>query len=134
MQKRNVVCVLGFLSLLAVAVRAAGQTPQAESPIPAPLVSKQAQSPTKARVDTLLKGIALSAEQQPRVDSIIAIYVDQLPATLPVASADSLGRERFVALLDRLDTEVRMVLTPEQQTVFDKNKEEWRRRAGVRST
>jgi Spy/CpxP family protein refolding chaperone len=131
MQKRYVVFLLSFLVL---AANAAAQTPQAQSQTQTALVEKQFHSPTKARVDTLLQGIALTAEQKPQVDSILAYYVDQLPSSLPEASVDSVGRERIVALLDRLDVEIRAVLTPEQQTMFDKNKEEWRRRAGVRTT
>jgi Spy/CpxP family protein refolding chaperone len=131
MQKRYVVFLLSFLVL---AANAAAQTPQAQSQTQTALVEKQFHSPTKARVDTLLQGIALTAEQKPQVDSILAYYVDQLPSSLPEASVDSVGRERIVSLLDRLDVEIRAVLTPEQQTMFDKNKEEWRRRAGVRTT
>jgi|SRR5688572_5316705 Spy/CpxP family protein refolding chaperone len=131
MQKRYVVFLLSFLVL---AANAAAQTPQAQSQTQTALVEKQFHSPTKARVDTLLQGIALTAEQKPQVDSILAYYVDQLPSSLPEASVDSVGRERIVSLLDRLDVEIRAVLTPEQQTIFDKNKEEWRRRAGVRTT
>ena len=130
MQKRYVVFLLSFLVL---AANAAAQKP-VQSQLQEPLVEKQHQSPTKARADTLLQGITLSAEQQPQVDSILAYYVDQLPSSLPVASVDSVGRERVVSLLDRLDVEIRAVLSTEQQTIFDKNKEEWRRRAGVRTT
>lgn len=131
MQKRYVVVLFSFLVL---AANAAAQTPQAQSHTQTALVAKQDYSPTKARVDTLLQGITLSPEQKPQVDSIIAYYVDQLPSTLPVASVDSVGRERIVAMLDRLDVEIRAVLNTEQQTTFDRNKEEWRRRAGVRTT
>jgi hypothetical protein len=131
MQKRYFVFLFTFLGLAATA---GAQTPAAQSHTQTELVEKQFHSPTKARVDTLLQGITLSTEQKPQVDSITAYYVDQLPSSLPDASVDAVGRERIVALLDRLDVEVRAVLTPEQQTMFDKNKEEWRRRAGVRTT
>ena len=67
MQKRYVVFLLSFLVL---AANAAAQKP-VQSQLQEPLVEKQHQSPTKARVDTLLQGITLSAEQQPQVDSIL---------------------------------------------------------------
>jgi Spy/CpxP family protein refolding chaperone len=121
--------------MLAMTANAVAQQPVPEpppTPQQAPSVTTDPTA-TKARVDTLLVGITLSEEQQPKVDSIVAQYAKELPAALPDSASDPMGRERIMALIDRMDTEIRAVLTEEQQKVFDKNKEEWRRRSGVGS-
>lgn len=74
------------------------------------------------RMQALLNGITLTADQQARVDSIQAKYGPQMRAPFtPGTPPDSAARARMSALRTSEDGEIRAVLTPEQQKVFDKN-------------
>jgi len=74
------------------------------------------------RMQMLLNGITLTAQQQAQVDSIQAKYQPQMRALFtPGSPPDSSTRARMAALRTAQDNEIRAVLTPEQQKVFDKN-------------
>jgi len=74
------------------------------------------------RMQMLLNGITLTAQQQAQVDSIQAKYQPQMRALFsPGTPPDSAARARMAALRTAQDNEIRAVLTPDQQKVFDKN-------------
>ena len=74
------------------------------------------------QMQMLLNGITLTAQQQAQVDSIQARYQPQMRALfgrgMPM---DSATRAQMATLRSDQQREIRAVLTPEQQKVFDKN-------------
>jgi len=84
------------------------------------------------RNTTLLNGITLTADQRGRVDSILVRYQPDFPAGSPENATDSMLVQRWSILLPRLDNEVRMVLTADQQRTWDRNVDQLRnRRPGI---
>lgn len=80
------------------------------------------------RVETLLEGVALTPEQRAKIDSIGAHYRGQLPSFTPGSPPDSATREKVRDLFRRLRDDIRAVLTPDQQQIFDRNAGEMRAR------
>jgi Spy/CpxP family protein refolding chaperone len=80
------------------------------------------------RMELLLHGITLTAAQQAKVDSIRARYRADMPAITPGARPDSATREQMREHFRRIADEVRAVLTPDQQKVWDQNVAELRAR------
>ncbi len=73
------------------------------------------------RMERLLHGITLTAEQQVKVDSITARYRAQMPPFTPGAQPDSATRAKMRTLFGNQDEEIRALLTPDQQKVWDQN-------------
>jgi Spy/CpxP family protein refolding chaperone len=73
------------------------------------------------RMQRLLQGITLTADQQTKVDSITARYRAQMPAFTPGTPPDSATREQARQLLGNEDEEIRALLTPDEQKVWDTN-------------
>jgi Spy/CpxP family protein refolding chaperone len=74
------------------------------------------------RLQMLLNGITLTAQQQARVDSIEAKYQPQMRALFtPGQRPDSAAQARMTDLRNSENVEIRAVLTPDQQKVFDTN-------------
>lgn len=73
------------------------------------------------RLGFLLQGITLTPAQQARVDSLVTATVAQMPAMTPGTPPDSATRFRRRELTMRQDSTIRALLTPEQQTVWDRN-------------
>ena len=73
------------------------------------------------RMQTLLNGITLSADQQAKVDSIQKSYQPKMPAFTPGQMPDSATRARRFELMRQQDMDIRAVLTTDQQAVWDKN-------------
>ena len=73
-------------------------------------------------MQALLNGITLTPQQQAAVDSIQAAYQPRMRALFtPGSPPDSAARARITDLRSAQNKDVRGVLTPEQQKVFDKN-------------
>jgi Spy/CpxP family protein refolding chaperone len=68
-----------------------------------------------------LQGITLTAAQQAKVDSITAKTRAQMPPMTPGTPPSDTDRQKMMALSMASVQEVRTVLTPEQQAVYDKN-------------
>ncbi len=85
------------------------------------------------RMQRLFQGITLTAEQQAKVDSITAKYRAQMPAFTPGTPPDSATRAKLRALYGNQDEEIRALLTPDQQKVWDTNETEWRNRMQQRA-
>jgi Spy/CpxP family protein refolding chaperone len=74
------------------------------------------------RLQMLLNGITLTAQQQAAVDSIQAVYQPRMRALFtPGSPPDSTARARRRELGDSENKDIRAVLTPDQQKIFDKN-------------
>ena len=73
-------------------------------------------------IQALLNGITLTSQQQASVDSIQAIYSPRMRALFtPGSPPDSAARARIAEIRSAENQDIRAVLTPEQQKVFDKN-------------
>jgi Spy/CpxP family protein refolding chaperone len=79
-------------------------------------------------VQVQLKDITLTPEQQAKVDAILSRYRGQMPAITRGTPPDSATRTKVRELMHSQDAEIRAVLTPEQQTVWDRNAAELRAR------
>jgi len=74
------------------------------------------------RMQMLLNGITLTPQQQAAVDSIEGAYQPRRRALFtPGAPPDSTARARMRDLADNENKDIRALLTPDQQKVFDKN-------------
>ncbi len=74
------------------------------------------------RMQALFNGITLTAQQQKSVDSIQAAYQPRMRAMFtPGSPPDSATRASMAALRSSENKDLRAVLTPDQQTIFDKN-------------
>jgi len=73
------------------------------------------------RMSMLLNGITLTPAQQASVDSIQAAVRAKMPAFTPGAPPDSAARALRMELMQKQDADIRALLTPAQQTIWDKN-------------
>ncbi len=119
------------VALVAAAALALVASPAlAQNPAPAPGSGSRGMPAGFAarRVQVELKDITLTPEQQAKVDSIVARYRGQMPAMTRGTPPDSATRLKVRELMHSQDAEIRAVLTPEQQTVWDHNVAELRAR------
>ena len=74
------------------------------------------------RMQMLLNGITLTTQQQATVDSIEGAYRPRMRALFtPGSPPDSTARARMRDLADSENKDIRAILTPDQQKIFDKN-------------
>lgn len=73
------------------------------------------------RMQRLLNGITLTADQQAKIDSIQKSYQAKMPAFAPGQMPDSATRAQRFELMRQQNMDIRAVLTTDQQAVFDKN-------------
>jgi Spy/CpxP family protein refolding chaperone len=78
----------------------------------------------------LFNGITLSADQQTQIDSIRARHRADAQGLDPRNNADD--RQKMMQSMQAQMTEIRAVLTADQQTVFDQNVQQMRDRRGQR--
>jgi Spy/CpxP family protein refolding chaperone len=106
----------GVLALgLAAATTLSAQTPTTPPP------GGQGQRGAGRMQAMALQGITLTAAQQAKVDSITAKTRAQMPAMTPGSPPSEADRAKMRSLSMASVQEVRAVLTPEQQAIYDKN-------------
>ena len=82
----------------------------------------------------LLKGITLTADQQAKLDAMMAKHHTEREATAPNGSRpDSASRAKMSAGMDKHYAEIRDILTADQQKVFDANAAEMKQRRAKRT-
>lgn len=81
----------------------------------------------------LFKGIELTDAEKAQVDSIQAAYRAKMPARTPGQAPDPSARAAMRETMQKETADLRSVLTPDQQKVFDKNVEDMRNRQRDRS-
>jgi Spy/CpxP family protein refolding chaperone len=81
----------------------------------------------------LFKGIDLTDAEKAQVDSIQAAYRAKMPARTPGQAPDPSARAAMREVMQKETADLRNVLTPDQQKVFDKNVEDMRNRPRDRS-
>jgi Spy/CpxP family protein refolding chaperone len=72
----------------------------------------------------LMQGITLDAKQQASVDSIQKAFRAQMPPMTQGTPPDSATRAKGREVMQKEYAAIRNVLTPDQQKVFDKNRED----------
>lgn len=72
--------------------------------------------------EMLFRGITLSEAQQAKVDSIQAAGREAMQAAMGGGMQDPTARQRMQELREKQMADIRAVLTPEQQAVFDTNR------------
>jgi Spy/CpxP family protein refolding chaperone len=77
--------------------------------------------------EMLLRGITLSSDQQQRIDSIRTRYRSQMDQARQ--QGGSVDRDQMRTTMERQQSEIRAVLTADQQRVFDQNVADMRSRA-----
>jgi Spy/CpxP family protein refolding chaperone len=83
----------------------------------------------------LLKGITLSADQQVKLDALMAKHHTERQAAAPNGSRpDSASREKMREGMQKNYAEIREILTADQQKVFDANVEEMKQRRQKRQS
>jgi len=109
--------MIAALSLLAVAAAAAPAMAQAGMGGP-PNAGAMAQRSS----DRMLQGITLSAAQSDSVKAIDARYGSDMTAIFQAAAGDRAAmREKMMPLRAKQRTDIRALLTADQQAAFDKN-------------
>lgn len=103
----------GMISLSAMALAISAATAAAQAPTPVPSNPQVQPAPAGDRIQVLLTGITLTPEQQTKIDSLRA------QATM-AAPSDAQAKDGLNAALE---SQIRAVLTPEQQKTWDKNKD-----------
>ena len=77
-------------------------------------------------MEMLFKDITLTEAQRTKVDSIAAAYRSQMPAFTPGTPPSDADRAKRRELMQKQQTDLRALLTPDQQKVFDANLEQMR--------
>jgi Spy/CpxP family protein refolding chaperone len=83
--------------------------------------------------EMLFKGIDLTDTEKAAIDSIQTAYRAKMPARTPGQAPDPSARAAMRETMQKETADLRSVLTPDQQKVFDKNVEEMRSRQRNRS-
>jgi len=83
-------------------------------------------------MERFMEGITLSDAQKAKVDSIVQAHSAHMPAMTRGQPMDSTARAKRREVMQQQNTAIRGVLTPEQQTTFDKNVETMRQNMGNR--
>lgn len=107
---------LRTLALGAALVFAATSVASAQTAETKPMGGMQQGRPNPA-----LKGIDLTPTQQAKIDSIGMKYRGMMPAMTPGTPPDSAMRMKRTEMMTKRNGEIRAVLTPDQQKMFDKN-------------
>jgi Spy/CpxP family protein refolding chaperone len=84
-------------------------------------------------MESLFKGIDLTAAEKTQIDSIQKAYRAKMPQRTPGQAPDPSARAAMRENMQKETADLRSVLTADQQKIFDKNAEEMRSRMGGRS-
>jgi Spy/CpxP family protein refolding chaperone len=83
----------------------------------------------------MLKGITLTADQQAKLDALMAKHHTEREAAAPSGSRpDSAARAKMRVEMEKHYAEIRDLLTPDQQKVFDANIAEMKQRREKRQS
>lgn len=108
------IAAISLLALAAAASPAMAQGGMGGPPNPSAMAQRMS--------DRMLQGITLSAAQTDSVKAIDTRYANDMSAVFQSAAGDRTAmREKMTPLRERQRTELRGILTAEQQAVFDKN-------------
>lgn len=78
------------------------------------------------RMQMMFKDITLTAPQQTQVDSIMTHFRAEMGPMTPGAQPDSAAMAHRRELMQKRTEAIRLLLTKDQQAIFDKNIEEMR--------
>jgi Spy/CpxP family protein refolding chaperone len=111
------------LSLAAMLVLGTASVAVAQQPPQGPPAGGQGPGPNRGaqRMQIMMQGITLTPAQQTQVDSIMARYQAQMPAMTPGQRPDSAQMAQRREMTQHRDTDIRAVLTSDQQKIWDNN-------------
>ena len=93
----------------------------------APVAQAQQRGPgSERRMEMMFKDITLTGAQKPKVDSVMAHYRSQMTPMTPGSRPDSASMASRRVLMQKQNADIRLLLTPAQQPIFDRNIEEMR--------
>ena len=81
-------------------------------------------------MERMMTGITLTDAQKASVDSIAQSFRAQMPPFTPGQPPDSATQAKRMEVMAKQNDAIRMVLTADQQKVFDKNVEDMRANMG----
>lgn len=81
-------------------------------------------------LNAALQGITLTDAQKASLKQLVEKHQAERKQLMSTMQQDTSAREKLMQLRTRHQSEIRALLTPEQQTVFDKNTEEMKKRRG----
>lgn len=123
------ITLVGLALAAATAPMACGQEDPAEDPA---AISRRVSG--KRAMQMLLMDIHLDSAQTAKVDSIVVKYRAQMQGLRKDdGSRDEAARQRLLELLEQQQSDLRAVLTREQQAVFDKNAAKVRERVRMQN-
>ena len=114
MRFRSIASLAILAAGLAGASAASAQTPTTPGTPPAQRGPGRMQA-------AALQGITLTPAQQAQVDSITASYRAKMPQMTPGTPPSDADRQKAMGLMSSSIKDVRAVLTPDQQAIYDKN-------------
>lgn len=123
---------IAVVTIALLACSAAAAIAQAPPPAGPPQGQGMGPGGRGARMQALLQGITLTAQQQAKFDSIQSAYQGQMPAFTPGTPPDSAAMARRREIGQKRDADLRAVLTAEQQTLWDTNMANMPQRGGRR--
>lgn len=110
------------LALASVVLAALAASPAIAQGPPGGGMGGMGQGGPNRRMQMLFNGITLTAPQQAKVDSIEGAYQPRMRELFQSGNMrDSSTRAQMATLREHENRDLRAVLTPDQQTVFDKN-------------
>ena len=97
----------------------------------APMVQAQERGEgSERRMQMMFKDITLTGVQKTKIDSVMSHYRSQMTPMTPGSPPDSAAMASRRSLMQKQNSDIRLLLTREQQPVFDRNIEE--KRAAMR--
>lgn len=131
-------------AIAAGAIAACAQRPAATNPAPQPQVAVVRDTGMRGmrddhrgmhemgdRMDAMMfNGITLSSSQKAQIDSIHARHRTEMQGLDPRNNPGD--REKMRQMMQAHMAEIRAVLTPDQQVIFDRNMQQMRERRGER--
>ena len=124
------------LLVAALAVPLATHAAMAQNPASPPQAGQEGMGQGRGmgggqrRLQELLQGITLTADQQKKVDSISAAARARMPAMTPGSPPDSGTRAMMRGIMQQSNADIRAVLMADQQAIWDKNLAAMRSRMG----
>jgi hypothetical protein len=107
----------------------------AQEPPPPPPQQQQVQQQqhplVRQRLDILLRGITLEAQQQTTIDSIVNQNASEILRAAAGNGENGHMTDDLKAALEKQEKQIRDVLTPEQQQTFDRNAEQLKQEQGA---
>lgn len=109
-----------FGSIASLGILAAGLVGASTASAQTPTTPGTPRGPGRMQA-AALQGITLTPSQQAKIDSITSSYRAKMPHMTPGTPLSDAERQQAMGLMSASVKDVRTVLTPDQQAIYDKN-------------